>query len=224
DPNGVVALKPKGITRPEDLVGKEILFLSPQAVWDLFLHINHIDPNDVTIVTPPDGGLSENIMPFITGQVDAIVGPVYEFAKPLTAFDLEHDTIVFYDYGLQIYPNVVFTTQQFIEERPDVVQHFVNAMLRGLHYAVEQPKATAEWFVEHYDEFLLPEMLAFQDETMAAIVPLIDIGTSEIGMMEADVWQQVHEGMVELGLLDISTAPGDAYTLEFLNAYYRVNP
>lgn len=224
DPNAVVALKAEGITRPEDLVGKEILFFTPQTIWDLFLHINHLDPNDITIVTPPDGGVNESATAFLTGQVDAMVGPAPDIVHALTAFGLEHDALLFYDYGLRSYPNVVFTTRQFIEEHPDVVQHFVNALLRGLHYAVEQPKATAEWFVEHYGEFLRPEQLALQDETMAAIVPLINIGTSEIGMMEAEVWQQVYEGMVELGLLDISTTLGDAYTLEFLNAYYRANP
>lgn len=124
--------------------------------------------------------------------------------------------IAFYDYGVQSYANVIFTSGQLVQENPAVVQRFVNAVLRGLQYVVERPAEVAAWFVEHYGEELHPLQVDVQDEAVLAIIPLIQTATSKPGMMSAETWDYLDTNMVELGLLDASVNVEAMYTMQIL--------
>lgn len=220
DPTAVISLTAKNITRPEDLIGKKIMIFNRATSMTLFLNTVGIDPSELTIVEPPDGNINVGVANFITGQVDAMVATGTDASAQMTAIGIEHNIFFLNEYGVQMYPNVIFTTRQMIEENPEVVQRFINAFLRGTEYALQQPETVATWFVENYGQSLREDQQESQDEAMLAIIPLMQTSGSPAGTMKADVWKYIDDGMVSAGLLDESVDPETVYTSQFVDAYY----
>lgn len=224
DPTAVITLANKNITQPEDLVGKKLLVFSRSISLSLFLAAVGIDPSDVTIVDPPEGNINAGLGLFLTGQVDGMVATGTDASVQMTAIGIEHNLLFFNDYGVQMYPNVIFTTRTMIENQPDVVQRFVNALLDGLHYAISQPQAIATWFIENYADQLRPDQLESQDEVMLAIIPLLQSPDTKAGTMSAAVWEYVANGMADAGLIQDTVGYSQAFTTQFVDAYYAQQP
>lgn len=116
------------------------------------------------------------------------------------------------EYGVPFYGDVLFTTDTFIEEHPDVTRRFVRATLRGWKKAIEDPELAAE------------AVLAFAPDAdrdlettgVEASTPLIDTGEGPIGYMRESVWQEMHDILLEQGLLDESLDVTTVYTNEFV--------
>lgn len=223
DPTAIISLVDKNITRPEDLIGKKLLVFNRSISWSLFLAAVGIDPDDMTVVEPPDN-INAGAVLFLTGQVDGMVVPGTDTSIQMDVIGIEHNLLFFNDYGVQMYPNVIFTTRSMIENQPDVVQRFVNALLDGLHYAISQPQEIATWFIENYADQLRPDQLESQDEVMLAIIPLIQSPDTQAGMMSADVWEYVANGMANAGLIQDMVGYSQAFTTQFVDAYYSQQP
>ncbi|MBZ0320468.1 MAG: ABC transporter substrate-binding protein [Anaerolineae bacterium] len=220
DPTAVIALKNKGITRPEDLVGKKLLIWTYETMFRLFASAVGLDMNQITFVTPPDGDIASGTTMWITNQVDAMVANGTDTAVQLSAIGIDYDIIYFNEYGVANYPNVLFTTEAMLRENPAVVQRFVNAFVRGMQYAVRNPEEMAAWFMENYGETLLPQQQGSQAQVMQAIIPLIAPPDSQPGMMNAETWQLIYDEMVKADLLepmDVSRA----YTTTYVDAHYK---
>ncbi len=220
DPTAILALKNKGITKPEDLLGKKVLVWTYETIFRLFAATIDLDMNQITLVSPPEGSIAAGTTMFVTGQVDAMIANGTDAIVQLAGAGIEVDTIFLNEYGVANYPNVIFTTETMIQEQPDVVQRFVNAFVRGMQYAVRNPEEMGAWFVENYGDQLPVQQRDSQDETMQAIIPLIAPPDSQPGVMDDATWQFIHDAMVEVGLLeplDVS----QAFTRKFVDAYYR---
>lgn len=223
DSRSIVSIPPKDVETPQELVGKRLLVVpGTEYITTIFLSMVGVAAEDVTIIGAEGQGVDWLVSQMLTGAVDAMVFSI-EGATQLEAAGLGSTRIAFYDYGVQSYANVVFTSGQMVKEHPDVVQRFVNAVLRGLHYVTEHPQEVAAWFVEHYGDQLHPLQLDVQDEAILAIIPLIQTATSQPGMMSPDTWEYLNQQMVELGLLEPGLNSTDTYTLKFLDAYYNAN-
>ncbi len=219
DPTAVLSLGDSGIQRPEDLVGKKIMAWNSENILRLFAAQVGLDLSQVTLVPSEGIDLRGGITMFLTGQVDAVIANSVEVEPPLKALGLGFNALYFYEYGIAMYPNLIFTTEAMIRLHPDVVQQFVNAVVRGTEYAVQNPDAMGEWFAEAYAADLGAGRATSQVEVMRGLVPLINPPSSMIGMMTATTWQFVHDAMVEGGLLEAFEFR-QTYTLHFLNAYY----
>jgi NitT/TauT family transport system substrate-binding protein len=116
------------------------------------------------------------------------------------------------DYGVSFYADVIFTSEAFIQEHPDVVERFVRATLKGWQKAIEDPElATTDTLA--FD----PELdRGFQLAAMKMSIPLIDTGEDTLGWMRPEIWQQMHDTLLGQGLI---TAPVDlatVYTNDFV--------
>ncbi len=218
DPTAIIAMADKGIETPEDLVGKTIIHLNRGAIFNLFAQKVGLDLSTVTILQDVEVG--QGIVMFMTGQVDAAIVSSTEVTPTLNTMGLEYTTMLFYDYGVAMYPNLIFTTETLINEKPEVVQRFVNGMLRGMQYAVDNPADLATWFEQTFPDSVLMQQAGSIAGTMEALIPLFHPQGSEVGMMTADTWTFVHDAMVEGDLLEPTTASA-AYTMQFLDAYYK---
>lgn len=116
------------------------------------------------------------------------------------------------DYGVPFYADVIFTSDEFIAAHPDVVERFVRATLKGWHKAIEDPELATD------DTLAFDDSLdrGFQLAAMKMSIPLIDTGEDTIGWMKPEIWQTMHDIVLEQGLI---TAPVDmttVYTNEFV--------
>lgn len=116
------------------------------------------------------------------------------------------------DYGALFYGDVLFTSDEFINENPDVVKRFVRATLKGWQKAIEDPELAANATLA-FDSDLDYDL---QLDSMEASIPLIDTGSHPIGWMESELWQNMHDILLEQRLIDEAIDVSPVYTNEFV--------
>jgi NitT/TauT family transport system substrate-binding protein len=209
-----MTLAGSGITRPQDFPGHTVRTLTPGSsavAFQAMMTRLGLDPDSVEQV---DVGFDQS--PFLAGDLD--IWPGFMNSEVLTFREqgYELNLILPEDYGVHLYGYTLFTTDRLIEENPDLVLRFVRATLRGWQWAIENP-AEAGPLALKYDPTL---DAADQTIIMEASVPLIHTGEDHIGWMRAEVWQGMHEMLLEQGLLDGPVDVDKVYTMEFLQKIY----
>ncbi|MBL8062175.1 MAG: ABC transporter substrate-binding protein [Anaerolineales bacterium] len=213
----VMSLDDGNIEKPEDLSGKTVGVIAPDlsTTWDIqflaLLQRMDIDRESITFSAIEDYHGTNEIT---SGKVDALSGMFATNEPVLAGMEGSQINLIYYkDYGVDVYPNALFVTEEFATANADLVTRFVRATLRGYQFAIEHPEETAA-FALKYDETL---DLAFQQEVMKAQIPFIDTGDAPIGSMDEDVWNTTQEILLDFGLIsepiDISTV----YTNNFIN-------
>lgn len=136
----LVAKKDSGITKLEDFAGKKVSmwYTGTQFIVRAMLRSKGIDPSTITEVPQ-----SVTMAPFIRNEVSVACVTVFNELQSLYAEGIRDLTIFDpADYGIVIPRDTIVTTEKMIKERPDVVQRFLRASLRGWKYALEnQPEA-----------------------------------------------------------------------------------
>ena len=120
------------------------------------------------------------------------------------------------DYGIELYPNVIFTTEDMIANHPDQVESFLRATVNGIQAAVSDPQQAAELTIAQSEALNLES----ESQSMAEALPLFKPAGSQPGMMTDAVWLFTSQMMIDQDLLPSTIAIQDAYTLQFLNAIY----
>jgi NitT/TauT family transport system substrate-binding protein len=208
-----ISLAEKGITRPQDFVGKTIsvpanILLSLRALMDKL----GIAPDQYKIVTLPS-----DLTRFASG--DPPVWGVYTIGFVVAIQKAGYKLNIIYpdDYGIHFYADTLFTTDNLISTNPDLVRRFLRATLKGWSYAVENP-AEVPAMVQKYK----PEADAsIELARMTASLQLINTGEDYIGWMKPEVWTYMEQTLRAQGIV---TAPLDVpqvYTMQFLEEIYK---
>jgi NitT/TauT family transport system substrate-binding protein len=124
------------------------------------------------------------------------------------------------DYGIHMYADTLITTDEMITQNPELVVRFLRATLRGWRKAIENTDAA----VDATMEYALEADRELQTTMMIANIPLIHTGQDQIGWMRPDIWEGMHEMLLEQGLLDDQINPDTVYTMEFLEQVYGETP
>jgi len=170
-----------------------------------------LDPHSVTQVD-----VGYDLSPFLAGELD--IWPGFVSNEVLAFRDQGHEVNVILpeDYGVHLYGFTLFTTNQLIEEDPDLVLRFLRATLSGWRWAIENAEEVGTLALK-YDSTL---DAAHQIAQMKATIPLVHTGEEHIGWMRADVWEGMRGILLEQGLLDKPVNVADVYTMEFLEKIY----
>jgi len=213
-PLAFITLAESGLRRPQDLPGHTIRKLVPgssaTALVAMMTRLG-LDPHSVEQVD-----VGYDLAPFFNGELD--IWPGYLPNEPLTAREQgrEVNLILPDDYGIHLYGDVLFASDQLIEDDPDLVLRFLRATLRGWQWAIENPEEAGALALK-YDSTL---DAAQQAAMMEASAPLVYTGEDDIGWMRAEVWEGIYDILEEQGLLDQPFDVHQAYTMEFLQQIY----
>jgi NitT/TauT family transport system substrate-binding protein len=211
DPLVVFSLADRRILTPRDLVGKRIMSLPTSYVIPAVLYRVGLTEGDVEI-GPPSYDLGD----LYAGVYDAWTGYLTNEVRLARADG--HDVNVIYptDYGVHFYGDVLITRRELVEETPDLVQRVVGALLDGWMWVLGHPNEAALLGL-NWNPSLSPE-----DETefLYLSLPFIHAGEVQLGAMTEEKWAGMAETMVAVGLLPEAFDPSDAYTREFVQAYY----
>jgi NitT/TauT family transport system substrate-binding protein len=198
-PVALMALADSGIKTPQDLVGKRIGVISPNYDNNndiqllAMLRQAGIDQSKVKLVVTQDYSVGS----LTSGAMDVYSGFAMNEAVDAKLRGLNVNLILPQDYGVSIYANVLFSRQQTLDQRSDVVQRFVRATFKGYQYAIEHPDEAADLALK-YDKTL---DVTFQRASMQAEIPLIDTGDVPIGTMDNPVWQNTNDILLQQGLI-----------------------
>mgnify|MGYP005841806343 CR=1 FL=1 len=121
------------------------------------------------------------------------------------------------DHGWQSYSTMIVTTRQTLEERPEVARKFVEASIEGWYQYLQDPEPTNA-HITQLNENQGPDQLAHSMREMdeRGIVLSGDALTQGIGIMTDERWQDIHEQLVSLDLIDESVNATMGYTTEFV--------
>jgi len=213
NPLAFVALADSGIGRPADFLGRIAAIASSDGELQFAAMMRRLglDINQVRIVP-----YSYDYSPFCSGEVDITIGSATGGLIRLRQQGYQVNLIWPSDYGVHLYADTLMTTDQLIAENPDLVTRFLRATLRGWREAIEDPETAATITLKYAKE----ADAELQTQMMEASLPLIHTGKDHIGWMRAEVWQGMHDILLEQGILEGTLDVGDVYTMEFLESIY----
>jgi NitT/TauT family transport system substrate-binding protein len=216
NPLSIITTPENEIRTPSDLVGKKVGVASEnldaprdQQLMTLINYMN-IDPASIQFIPVMD---FHGIGDLTIGRVNAISGYLGTQQMVRAAYtNLPLEQIYYSDYGIPFYPNLVFTSQRLIAENPTLVQRFVQATLRGYHYALEHTEEAGSYSLTYNTQLDVQSEIG----NLRAMIPLIDTGDAPIGWMDNSVWQTTLDILLEQEIVSAPLDLEEVFTNQFV--------
>lgn len=211
---GYLVRRGVGIEAPEDFAGKVIgsnsAALSPEL--RALLASAKLETTDVRIERV---GL-QDLDRFLVGQID--VYPVFMNNEPDTARRLGHDVVVLdpHDFGVATLGLVLLTSEDALVSRPETVEAFLRATLRGALYASEHIDEAIEIALEYApDADVDHQSYLLETDLRAAQRP------DGIGRGDAAQWQEVIELLLTYDALEAPVEVADVFYGALVDQLYE---
>ena len=129
------------------------------------------------------------------------------------------------DNGYVSYATTLETRQQLVQEKPDVVQRFVNASIEGWYSYMYGDRTAANALIKKDNPEMSEEQLAYSHAKMKeyGIVESGDALKLGIGAMTAARWREFADTMVKAGVYPADLDVSKAYALQFVNKGHGMN-
>jgi NitT/TauT family transport system substrate-binding protein len=203
-------LKTSPIRRVEDFPGHRIgvkLGGNEELTYRAMVKRAKITPTAITEVP-----VKYDMTPLFTGVVEA--WPGYSINEPLVAEEQGHPVHYIWprQYGVSLYADTLFTTEELIKRDPDFVRRFVQATLRGWEDAVAHPDDAVKSTLKYDDKLSPTHELAM----MKASIPLLKPDSAAIGTMTATKWSELQQLLLDGHFLQKPVDINRAFTNEFI--------
>ncbi|MDO9357928.1 MAG: ABC transporter substrate-binding protein [Polaromonas sp.] len=134
-----VTYKDSGITKVQDFAGKKVAtwFTGTQYTLYSMLAAGGVKQSDLTIV-PQSGSMA----PFVEKQFDVAAATYYNELNTLKEQGLGDKLTLIKpdDYGVVVQQDTVLVSEKYRNEKPQQVQAFMNATVKGWKYALQNKK------------------------------------------------------------------------------------
>ena len=193
-PQVLIARKDSGIVSPHDLIARKVMLEKEQST-DILAMLNNegIAIEEVNFVPH-----TWNVRDLIDGKVDAMTA--YTTAEPylLQNMDIPLTVIHPISYGIDYYGDCLFTSEQQIAARPELVARFVRASLKGWEYAMSHQEEVIDLILTSYNPKLSREKLRYEAQEMQKVIRPEYV---EIGHMNSGRWAKIAENHQKFDLI-----------------------
>jgi NitT/TauT family transport system substrate-binding protein len=204
------SLNESGIAEPKDFIDKNVgvkLGGNEELTYRAMMKGANVDTSLVKEVP-----VKFDISPLLSGQVD--VWPGYAINEPITAEEKGYSVNLIWpkDYGVEMYADTLFTTEDMINNNPDLVKRFVNATLQGWNYAYNSTDEAVSYTLMYSD------ILAKDHETrmMQASLKSLKPDDKPIGTIDVKVLEGMQTILLENGYIKMPIDLEKAFTNRFL--------
>ncbi|GAE28217.1 hypothetical protein JCM9140_4427 [Halalkalibacter wakoensis JCM 9140] len=207
-PQGLLFHNSQGITDFADLQGRKGIIQPGIGYWEYIKEFYDLD--DVQEIT-----FTGQFIDFIEDETSFTQGYVTQDPFNFEQQGLDTDYLLIHDSGYQPYANVMFTTEELIENNPELVSAYVEASVKGW-----------EFYKENYDEInpviqesnpdFPTDQLAFTAETLVTYAFEGDAAEHGFGYMSEERWTTLHEQLAELEIITPLDDVGASFTNDFL--------
>ncbi len=160
-----------------------------------------------------------NVAPFLADEHAVQQG--YLTSEPFTIEQQGVTPVVLLiaDAGYSSYGSIIQTSRKTVEQRPDLVQRFVDASIEGWYSYLHGDPSPGNALIKQDNPEMTDAVLAYAIAKMKqfGIVDSGDAANNGIGAMSDARWQDFHEIMIEQGLYPRDMEYRKAYTLQFVN-------
>ncbi|UOM34220.1 ABC transporter substrate-binding protein [Acuticoccus sp. I52.16.1] len=140
------------ITEPKDFEGKKIGMVPTSAeapYWPAFARKTGIDTSGVTIVQMDNRVLEQSV---INDQVASVTAIATSSVPVMMSLDQPTRFMLWSKYGVSLYAGQVATQAATYESDPELCAAVTEALTEGLVYALKDPQAGVDIFVEEVPE------------------------------------------------------------------------
>ncbi|WP_029586069.1 ABC transporter substrate-binding protein [Bradyrhizobium sp. URHD0069] len=167
-----------------------------------------------------------NPQPFLADRQSAMQG--YVTSEPFAiekAAKFKPGIILLADYGFNSYSTLIETRRELIDNKPDLVQRFVDASIIGLYNYLYGDNAPGNAMIKKLNPEMTDELLAYSINKMKeyGIVDSGDTVRDGIGAMSDARAASFFDKMVRAGVVRPDIDFRKAYTLRFVNKGVGLN-
>lgn len=182
---------------------------TPMSIAAMLASAGLTDNEDFTSVPLAGVDAAANIEP---DELAGITGYKSNEVGQLAAAGIEVELFDPADYDVAGSFGAIYTTAEYLEEHPTVVEDFLRATLRGLEDALADPAAAAEVAIAYAEDagnafFLSLEGETFRWETEAALVQESAIAGRPIGWPNVEALQAELDSYAPFGLFGDGETP-----------------
>ena len=147
----------------------------------------------------------------LDGTTQLMPGYLTDAPYFLEAFGAEPITITPESYGIDFYGDLLFTRAALIDERPQRVEAFRDAALRGWAYALDNVEEVAELITQYYPTRNALYDIHFLRHEAEKLRGLMQPELIEIGYINPIRWERIAEVYVELDMIEHYDLEGFLY-------------
>jgi NitT/TauT family transport system substrate-binding protein len=161
-----------------------------------------------------------NLAPFLADN--GAIQQGYLGSEPFSIEQQAHFTpvvLLMADVGFQGYASMIATSDRNIEQRPDLVQRFVDASIEGWYSYLYGDPAPGNALIKQANPEMTDALLDYGRRTLIAhgILDSGDALTQGIGTMNAARWASFYQATQVAGVYPPGLDVTKAYTLRFVN-------
>ena len=195
-PQAIISLGESNIRSPRDLTGHRVALNTgaSEAAFYALLDLSNIDRDEVEVVPRTSFGID----PVVNGEVDAFSGWIINEGVMLAEAGEESNFILFSDYAVDTYEILIFTTQDKIDNNPELVERFLRATLKGAQDVIDDPEQATE------NTLMFGDALGYDEQLrrLEATIPLMNVPGFHLGAMEMEVWEATQQILLDSGLVE----------------------
>ncbi|MCD9024609.1 ABC transporter substrate-binding protein [Cohnella silvisoli] len=193
NPTAILFHKGDNVKSFADLNGRTIYLVPGSMYWEYF-------KKKYNLGKVKELAFTGNFTGFINDKQS--MTHAYVTAEPITmaGLDVETEYIRTHDFGYQPYANVIFTTEKYLKEHPDIVKAYVEASVKGWQY-----------YKTNYEEInpVIKEMspdLELKDMKLRAVASMDlifkeEAATKGFGTMSKERWDTLMNQLYDIGMI-----------------------
>ena len=211
-PVSVTSLAEKGITTPQDLVGKTVgtpvMHGASYVGWKALAYGAGLPEERINLQAI---GYTQ-VASLLEGRVDAAVTYVANEPVQLRLAGHQINEFLVSDY-FDLVSNGLMTNEKSVDERDETVGALVRALTRGISFAIANPDETFEICLKHAPE-AGGDNRAAQEAVLKRSIELWR--ADQVGLSSRESWAASQQFMLEVGLIDRATDVDEMFTNRFV--------
>ena len=130
------------------------------------------------------------------------------------------------DAGYTSYGALIETSQKLAHDKPDVVQHFIDASIEGWYSYLDGDPTPGNALIKRDNPEMTDALIAYGIDKMKkyGVVDSGDAKTNGIGAMNEARWRDFFETMAKAGLYPPEMDVRQAFTVQFVNKKVGMRP
>ncbi len=212
-PTCFISKAENGIVTPADFQDHTIGILTgtnTEIIYRILKKKNNLDDSRLKEVEAPF-----ELATFIGGAYDVRPAFVYDEPVSLDLQGVKYNLIKPEDYGVNFVGTVYFTTRKIVNEKPKMVQAFVNTIADGWKAAAANPQKGIS-YLKRFDSNIDEKR---ESASLAKALPYFANGDGRYLTIDYQKWILMEKDLIELSILKSSLV---SYSLDstFIHTYY----